>query len=105
MKNTTKIPFLELVKYLSFKIPLYNDLDFIKLSELKSKENITELYINLKSIENYYKLNNKNIVKLLYLIRTSINSILYNNDRFIILFEEEIEENLIIHLQLTILKI
>ena len=103
MKNTTKIPFLELVKYLSFKIPLYNDLDFIKLSELKSKENITELYINLKSIENYYKLNNKNIVKLLYLNRTSINSILYNNDRFIILFEEEIEENISYYFYLSLL--
>ena len=103
MENKTKIPFLELVKYLSFKIPLYNNLDFIKLSELKNKKNITELFINLKSVKNYYKLNNANIVKLLYFNRNSINNILYNNDRLITLDEKEMEENISYYLYLSLL--
>jgi len=103
MENKTKIPFLELVKYLSFKIPLYNNLDFIKLSELKNKKNITELFINLKSVKNYYKLNNANIVKLLYLNRNSINNMLYNNDRLIALDEKEMEENISYFLYLSLL--
>ena len=103
MKNKTKIPFLELVKYLSFKIPLNNNLDFIKLSELKCKENITDLFSNLKSIANYYKLNKTNIVKLLYFNRNSINNILYNTDRLIALDEEEIEENVSYYFYLSLL--
>lgn len=103
MENKTKIPFLELVKYLSFKIPLYNNLDFIKISELKNKKNITELFINLKSVKNYYKLNNANIVKLLYFNRNSINNILYNNDRLITLDEKEMEENISYYLYLSLL--
>ena len=103
MKNKTKIPFLELVKYLSFKIPLNNNLDFIKLSELKCKENITDLFSNLKSIVNYYKLNKTKIVKLLYFNRNSINNILYNTDRLIALDEEEIEENVSYYFYLSLL--
>ena len=103
MKNKTKIPFLELVKYLSFKIPLNNNLDFIKLSEFKNKESITELFCNLKSIEKYFKLKSINIVKLIYFNRNSINKLLYNTDRIIKLDEEEIEENISYYFYLTLL--
>ena len=95
--------FMQLVKYLSLKNSFYNNPNFIELSNVKNKTNINNLLINLEQLEKYYKLDNLNLIKLIYFNRNSIHQILYDTEKNIILDSNKGEKNLSYYFYLSLL--
>ena len=76
-----------ITQYLSLNNSLFYNNDFILSSNKKDIENI---FINIEKLENKYKIDNLEIVQLLYFNRVSINKILYDKDEIITLNSEDI---------------
>ena len=96
---------MNLVKELSIKNPLYNNPKFIELSIVKNKTNINDLLSNFQKLDEYYeyKLDNLNLIKLLYFNRNSIQKILYDSEKIIKLDSNKGEKNLSYYFYLSLL--
>ena len=86
MEDVSKMRFLEKSKQFS-KLSLYN---ILSLDKNSTNLNNLKLITNYSEISEFLTISNKNIFNSLYLNKTNIHKILYNEEKFInIIFNEE----------------
>ena len=93
----------KLLKFISLNNSYYNNIEYIKLSNITNKSEIEENLINHATIKKYYEVDILESIKLLYFNRESIHDILYNKDVIYQLPENEIIENLSFYFYLILL--
>ena len=69
MNNGKNHFFHKLINYLIMKFPFYYNLNLMKLSESFEKKFVYKIFINLENIKEYYKIDKKDLFKLLYFNR------------------------------------
>ena len=95
--------FFKLMKYLSLNTFYYNNTKIFEISKINEKENLKNLFINIKELQSSSKIDNLNLVKLLYFNKTFVHQLLYNNNSIFELNCNRKIENLSYYFYLSLL--
>ena len=86
--------YFQLLKYISNKNFIINDIELIKHSNFQNKNDIEKALINIDFMQQNHKLNKLQLIKFYYVNRFNIHNILYNLEKIIrISYNNEEEEN------------